>query len=316
MRKKLLLIVIFLDLIYMPANSMEERSFNQCLPTDSMAYPVIASQSEIKARLAQFKKTESAVVMVLGAVPSESDHFSFVEVGSNVGVFYVNDRHHQYDASSLGVLSEEMQKKEWIGELVLADLNNAVHTYMELVRIFRNSLDIIVPDLNVLYFLSMSDSFFHGFSRILKVGGKMFLDYNSHLGSDMYDRTKKQIIFQRNEVKVTFYDSALTAESVGKKRGYEFGKPYIDITLGNLYDLEIPYLQCKAQCSFYGGEPTQDILDMIDAQYQTYLTLWAQRYAPRLLIVSEFGIFPYLRTTKYDYNPDSPRRYLEVTRIS
>lgn len=299
----------FTSLTSHATSATEEHPFNQCFSSKPGAFPAIVSRTEINARLRQFKEAGTTVVLALGAVPSEADHFDFTELGSNTGVFYINKDHHQYSEG----YSEEMEKREWIGELVLADLNNPIHISMGLPGIFRNSVDLVVTDLNVLYFLDLSDTFFNNFSKILKVGGKMFFDYHEHLGNDVYDLSKRQMVFQINEIKATFSDEVLTAESVGLKKTYD-RKGYEDITLGNLYN-QAPYLQCKAKCIFE-HEPTQEILDMVDAQYQTYLTAWAAQYAPQLSIESKFGVYPYLQTTKYGYRADQPRPYLEITRIA
>jgi hypothetical protein len=301
----------FISLTSHATSATEEHPFNQCFSSKPEVFPAIVSKTEINARLRQFKEAGTTVVLALGAVPSEADHFDFTELGSNTGVFYINKDHHRY--SDKEDCSHEMGKREWIGELVLADLNNPIHISTGLPGIFRNSVDRVVTDLNVLYFLDLSDKFFNSFSKILKVGGKMFFDYHQHLGNNVYDLSKRQMIFQINEIKATFFDEILTAESVGQKKAYN-KEGYVDITLGNLYN-QAPYLQCKARCIFE-HEPTQEILDMVDAQYQTYLTAWAAQYAPQLSIESKFGVYPYLQTTKYDYRADQPRHYLEITRIA
>lgn len=266
----------------------------------------LSSKKPVYLRLEEFKKEDRPVALIFGAVPSEEDHFNFSDL-SNAGVFYLNNVPKRYE-------TDETATKDWIGKIILGDFNRMPFRMINFGQ-FAKQLDLIIPDVNVAYFMQLDKSFLRDFAETLKVGGKMLLDYNSHVGGDDYSKPK-------NEINATFSDEYLSSTSVGQKRNYEYGKGLetnpgnAPITLGNLYDSDVPRLMVKAKLFFSGGQPTEDLYREIDAQYDIYLTEWATKHAPNCTIKLMNGVFPYRQNTNYGGDLAAPINYLEITRTS
>jgi SAM-dependent methyltransferase len=294
---KIFVIGMLLSFVQLTAHAMDEPATSSELSSKKLAYQ----------RLKELKSEKMPVVLVVGAVPSEEDHFNFNDL-SNAGVFYLNNVPRRYETN-------ETATKDWIGKIILGDFNSIPFRIMSLYSFAKDSLDLIIPDVNVAYFMQLDNFFLRDFAETLKVGGKMLLDYNSHVGTIDFSA-------HINEIKATFSDEYLSSTSVGLKRNYERGKSLetdpgcAHITLGNLYDPDVPRLMVKASLIFNGGQPTEDLSREIDAQYDSYLTKWAAKYVPNCTIKLMNGVFPYRQNTNYGGDSAAPINYLEITRIS
>ncbi len=244
----------------------------------------------LEARLETLKCGGRPIVLVLGAVPSEAEHFDFSTL-DNPGVFYVNR-----ESSTV-----------WPDQLIIADFNLKKHR-TDILKIFAASADLIVPDWCVTYFMRLDKDFITDFTAMLKVNGKMILkgplsDFHAMVKYDGWKNSICLSTLHETDIGESTCSNIYGGHSAYKDERRLYSKNYSDVEKKTKLYGKIKLWGIKT------NQLLEDEISSIDRSYSSYLWNWNWYHAPLCRFKLYKGADPYYNG--YQYAPDE---YIEITK--
>jgi hypothetical protein len=111
----------------------------------------------LNVQIQQYKAEGRKLVLVLGAVPSETNHFSFTAENGfeNAGIVYFNDYACQFYQQRV----EMALRPEWFGQLITGDFNH-LDSLKRISDNFPKAFDLIISDYGTDHYMQFTAAHF------------------------------------------------------------------------------------------------------------------------------------------------------------
>jgi hypothetical protein len=268
--------------------------------------------SAITTRLEQLKSQEDTkIILVLGARPDEHNHFDFSSLGSTA-VFYWDG----WNLDSLrGCDPQSAEKADYseehakLGEFINISFNK-VKTRKVISEIFKDSVDIIVPDGNVFGYIDVNNITLNDFVSMLKPNGDFIFDthnagaYDAIIDYGLHVRSVS-ILFDPDTFDPAKMDAKESRCTARCEYDAEQGK-YVPILrtfqaliTGQYYNHDenaVTYsVYPRKRIDSSSSEPLPEAFNaMITHSHFAYMTDWLSRYiATPCQLLSYSGVYPH-----------------------